>query len=143
MAILVPRRRIDFFDANGEPTLRFIRFLESLTNVSNSIATGAEFRDEISELDGEISGIAGNVVVTASDYTTSESEIIICTSALTVFLNPEPIDQEVAVVNIRGGRVDIDASGKLINGESTAIIRRKYTTWDIIYILELDEWVII
>lgn len=37
--IIVPRRREDFFDNNGNPTLRFIRFLELLTASNNSTTT--------------------------------------------------------------------------------------------------------
>lgn len=33
--VVVPRRREDFFKSNGDPTLRFTRFLESLTDTTN------------------------------------------------------------------------------------------------------------
>lgn len=38
MSIIVPRRREDFFDSRGEPTLRFTRFLEELTQQVNDTA---------------------------------------------------------------------------------------------------------
>jgi len=34
--VIVPRRREDFFKPNGDPTLRFTRFLESLTDTTNT-----------------------------------------------------------------------------------------------------------
>jgi len=34
--VIVPRRGEKLFDENGEPTLRFIRWMESLTDTSNS-----------------------------------------------------------------------------------------------------------
>ena len=34
--VIVPRRREDFFKSNGDPTLRFTRFLESLTDTTNT-----------------------------------------------------------------------------------------------------------
>ena len=37
--VIVPRRREDFFDSNGNPTLRFTRFLESLTDTTNVTTT--------------------------------------------------------------------------------------------------------
>lgn len=37
--VVVPRRREDFFDNNGNPTLRFTRFLESLTDTTNTTST--------------------------------------------------------------------------------------------------------
>ena len=33
--IVVPRRRQDFFDERGEPTLRFIRWMEGVTETTN------------------------------------------------------------------------------------------------------------
>ena len=37
--VIVPRRREDFFKENGDPTLRFIRYLESLTITTNTAST--------------------------------------------------------------------------------------------------------
>jgi len=37
--IIVPRRREDFFDKNGDPSLRFIRFLEDISSQSNSLSS--------------------------------------------------------------------------------------------------------
>jgi len=33
--IIVPRRRQDFFDDRGEPTLRFVRWMEGVTATTN------------------------------------------------------------------------------------------------------------
>ena len=33
--IIVPRRRQDFFDDRGEPTLRFVRWMEAVTGTTN------------------------------------------------------------------------------------------------------------
>lgn len=33
--IIVPRRRQDFFDDRGEPTLRFVRWMEGVTETTN------------------------------------------------------------------------------------------------------------
>jgi hypothetical protein len=37
--IVPPRRREDWFEVNGQPTLRLIRFFESLTESSNDTTT--------------------------------------------------------------------------------------------------------
>ena len=37
--VIVPRRREDFFKENGDPTLRFIRYLESLTITTNETSS--------------------------------------------------------------------------------------------------------
>ena len=42
--IIVPRRRQDFFDERGEPTLRFIRWMEGVTETTN------ESNDELASL---------------------------------------------------------------------------------------------
>lgn len=42
--IIVPRRREDWFNANGEFTSRALRFLESLTDRTNTVVQ--EFEDE-------------------------------------------------------------------------------------------------
>lgn len=85
--------------------------------------------------------------VTDSDYTTSFSETVICTAALTVFLNPEPDDREKAKVLITDGDVTINGNGKVINKkDSQTVIYKNLSTVaavDCIYIIELDEWFIV
>jgi len=40
--IIVPRRREDFFDQQGNPTLRFVKFLEKLTEQSNDASSSLD-----------------------------------------------------------------------------------------------------
>lgn len=87
--------------------------------------------------------IDDDVVVITSDYTTIGNQTIICDDSVTVTLNAEPNDRELAKIHTRNGRVDILGNGKKINDEDDAIIRRDFTTWNILYIVELDGWVII
>lgn len=50
--IIVPRRREDFFDKQGDPTLRFIRWMESVTGQGNIGAEELEdIRSDINEFD--------------------------------------------------------------------------------------------
>jgi len=84
-----------------------------------------------------------NVIPTAVDYTTIGSEIIICTDAVTVTLNDEPDDQELATVKRVGGSVIVDGNGKLIDGETDWTINVQLTSLDIVYLVETDAWNII
>ena len=47
MSVIVPRRKDDFFQPNGEPTLRFVKFLEELTGQSNEVTEKTEAITEI------------------------------------------------------------------------------------------------
>lgn len=44
--IIVPRRREDFFEPNGEPTLRFVRWMESVTDSDNASNISIETLEE-------------------------------------------------------------------------------------------------
>tara|TARA_R110000824_G_scaffold390500_1_gene586975 strand:- start:689 stop:1045 length:357 start_codon:yes stop_codon:yes gene_type:complete len=52
--VIVPRRKEDFFDNRGEPTLRYVRFLESITSTTN---TGS------AAIDGNTQAIAANTAL--------------------------------------------------------------------------------
>jgi hypothetical protein len=84
-----------------------------------------------------------NIVSTAVDYTTIGSDIVICTDAVTVTLNDEPDDQETPSIKRTAGLVVINGNGKLIDGSSTLRINVKYTSLDIIYLVETDSWHVI
>ena len=40
--IITPRRREDFFDSNGDPTLRFLKWMESVTSQTNTSTSTIE-----------------------------------------------------------------------------------------------------
>jgi hypothetical protein len=84
-----------------------------------------------------------NVIPTAIDYTTIGSDIVICTDAVTITLNDEPDDQELATVKRAAGQIIINGNGKLIDGNTTLRINVKYTSLDIIYTVETDSWHVI
>lgn len=110
-------------------------------DIKNNREALREF-DDLYELD-VIEQIKDDVVVTSVDYTTIGNQTIICTGKLTVTLNDEPEDRELVKINVQNGRVDINPNGKKINKEDDAIIRRNFTNWNILYLLEIDEWVVI
>ena len=169
--IIVPRRREDFFNANGEPTLRFIRFLEDLTgntNVSSNDITEiqdalTEFDDihapDLTEIEDDLTEfddihmpnvedeIHSDVISTAVSLTTSGTQTIICTAAVTITLNANPDDQEIATVVIQNGDVTIEGNGRNVMGDTDVTViflnLQSDATLDFKYILETNEWVAI
>ena len=109
--------------------------------VSDSLESQYEF-DDIIEQDISQSFLF-NVVVTGTDYTTHTNQIVICTDTVTVTLNSEPEDQELVKVRVIGRGTTINGNGRNINGQKEAKIKTKYTSWDLLYILEIDEWIIV
>ena len=55
--IIAPGRREDFFDNNGDPTLRFIRWIEDLTNDTNDSASDIEDNSGIGSLNAIVLGL--------------------------------------------------------------------------------------
>ena len=110
--------------------------------VSDSLESGYEFDDvRVEDVKEQFKFIEIN---TSSNHETITNEIVKCNARnLTVTLNPEPEDQEKVIIHSKLGRTYINPNGKTINGEDSAFMRRKYTTWDIIYLLDSDEWVIV
>ena len=112
-------------------------------------AASDPFQDAGVEIDGipkldVLEQIKSDVIITSVDVTTAGDQIIICNEKITVTLNDTPDDQElVRVQSVVNGKLTIEGNGNTINGETNAIIRRKYTTWDILYSVELDGWIII
>lgn len=147
--IITQSRYEQILEKNGEPTHRFMRFLESLTGGTNdntSALTGLnQFDDLLNNTAKE--QLLSDVVSTAVNYTTIGDQTVICTAALTVTLNDEPDDQERVKVIIANGDVTVSGNGKLINKDTdqTVIFKNLVTTGtlDIVYIIELDEWFIV
>ena len=147
--IIPPRRREEFFNEDGTFTLRALRFFEELTDNSNvslddiarALAGLTEFDDIFTESAKD--QLKDDVVVTAVDITTIGDQIIVATEKLTVKFNATPQDRELLKIQATNGRLKLNGNGKKINGELDAIIRRNFTTWDILYVVELDSWIII
>lgn len=59
--IIVPSRAGEFFDKNGEPTLRFVRWMESVTDTTNSsndeLSSIHSFSDQAQWLQQQINGL--------------------------------------------------------------------------------------
>jgi len=188
--IITPRRREDFFDKNGNPTLRFVRWIEAVTgntNISSNDVTEiqaaltefddihapdlTEIEDALTEFDDihmpnvedEIQNnltefddisttivqdeIHSDVISTATSLTTSGTQTIICTAAVTITLNASPDDQEIATVVIQNGDVTIEGNGRNVMGDTDVTViflnLQSDATLDLKYILETNEWVAI
>ena len=152
MAELIPPRRNEFLTKVGVSTQRFAEYLEGLAQASNSsvdeiarifeLLTGFNEFDDLFTPDA-LEQVKADTVVTSANYTTLGDQVVICTSSITVTLNDEPEDQELVKVIVTNGKVNISANGKTINNQPDAIIRRNNTTWDIMYVLDIDEWRVI
>ncbi len=170
--IIVPRRREDIFDASGELTLRYVRWMEEVSgNVNTSSGDIAEIQDDLTEFDDinipvvedEIQDnltefddihipivqdeIHSDAISTAISLTTSGTQTITCTAAVTITLNANPDDQEIATVVIQNGDVTIQGNGRNVMGDTDVTViflnLQSDATLDFKYILETDEWVAI
>lgn len=84
----------------------------------------------------------GDLFIVVNNYTTSGNERIICNAPLTVFLNPQPFNDETVFIKRMNGEVTIDGNGHNIDDDPTAIMTVEYTTLRLTYAGELQQWVI-
>lgn len=147
MPKLIPPRRGELLTKDGIGTLRFLDYLEgTAAEVNNNTDNNTDNQTELEDNTGVVltrRDFLRSVSVQSADYTTSESELVICTDKITVTLNSKPDDQELVSIQASNGVVIVDANGNTINGETDAVIRRNYTTWDLIFLVEIKGWIII
>jgi hypothetical protein len=84
----------------------------------------------------------GDLFIVKNNYTTSGNERIVCTEPVTVFLNPNPFNDETVFIKRTNGQVTIDGNGHDIDDDSTAIMTREWMTLRLTYAGELQQWVI-
>ena len=101
----------------------------------------AEIRLDL--LEARVTYLEGSTVVTAIDVTAEGNQLIICTDALTVTMNAEPLDKDVVEVKATNGKVIINGNGNTIDGESTITIRRNNTGLSMEFSTTADAWFII
>ena len=89
--VIVPRRREDFFDSDGNPTLRFIRFLESLTDTTN---------EGTSTINDNAEAIALNTVLIGVNSTA------ITNNSTAISDNTDLISDNTDLININSGLID-------------------------------------
>ena len=167
MADLLPPRRGEFLTADGQPTLRFITWIESLTTISNTttdttdilsslspgISANVALEKRVSDLeillDMGIGGALSNfikdfkVVTVTTDYTTTGNEIVVCnnTTAIEITLNTGPADKESVHV-IRQNTGPVSVLGPAL-GDTSMTIGSRYWSPHFTYIQEISSWVVV
>jgi hypothetical protein len=84
----------------------------------------------------------GDLTIIENNYTTSGNERIICTEPVTVYLNPNPFNDETVFIKRTNGEVKIDGNGHDIDDDSIAIMTREWMTLRLTYSGSLQKWMI-
>lgn len=85
------------------------------------------------------------VISTGSNYTTTGKQIIIVTSNVTITLNTNPKDQEMAIIKraTTAGEVIIASSPINIDGASSHVLLMNYEAAHCVYSYSDNEWFIV
>ena len=126
--IIIPRRREDFFKDDGEPTLRFVRWIEAVTGQTNSTSIIVETTEqELTSTGSRVSRNAARInslelkqfelVETSIAITTTPFEIIDCinTTKIDITLDPNAIGADEVHIARSNGVVDIIG---IVNGKT-------------------------
>lgn len=118
--IITPRRREDFFKSNGDPTHRFVEWVELVTGQTNTSTiiiedTGQTLTSTGSRVSRNAARINSlelkdfSLVNTTSDVTTNLNQIIACynTSEINVTLDPSAIAEDEVHIKRRGAIVNV------------------------------------
>jgi len=105
VTIITPQRRGDFFKENGEPTLRFIRWIELVTSTTNTAVVDIDdSKQDITSLSSRVSRNATRInalelkefelVNTTTSLTTLRNQIIICknTGSINITLDAKALE---------------------------------------------------
>ena len=135
------------------PTQRAIRAFEKLfdlipSDLETLTALIEEVANEVSNVQGKANAALSLVPeqklasVTSSDYTTANSEKVICSDSVVVTLNDIPDDFELVTIVATNGKVTIEGNGRNISGRSSVTISQNYNSLNLMYSIELNEWLI-
>jgi hypothetical protein len=129
--------------------------VEDYLNILRNLITLADSIDEISSEATDVSGLTfpypfqslrfiPDTVVVYGDYTLPTTQRVICANATpsTITMNDAPEDMETAYITRAMDQITIDGNGKTINGETSITVTEQYTTLNIVYITEIDGWII-
>jgi hypothetical protein len=118
--IIVPRRKGDFFDQQGEPTLRFINWVELVTGQTNTSSITIENTEQaLTSTSSRVSRNAARInsielkefeiVNTTTDLTTEEYQIVICknVSPINITLDPNAIKDDEVHIKRRGEEITV------------------------------------
>lgn len=136
MATVVPPRRGEFITETGVPTIRFMEYLETITDATNT-ATG-----DIVTINNTIGPAARAVYVVSSNHTTTGAELVLCQSSLTVTLNPSPADKELVTVKREGFNGSLLISGTIDNDTNMNLFYNGDSV-DLFYVASESSWFVI
>lgn len=157
MATITPPKRGEFLTSKGEPTLRFITWIESLTQQSNEttgeVSETSELISNDSGIEEDLEGLGSElalitpfalpekeVISTSTSFTTTGDQIIICTNtaSITITLNALPDDvEQVHIVRQNTGAVTVSGA---INGDTSLTIGNRYSSPHLVFTLAANEW---
>lgn len=136
MATVVPPRRGEFITETGIPTIRFMEYLETITDATNT-ATG-----DITLINSEIAPSSRTIYVVSSNHITTGAELVVCQAALTVTLNPSPADKELVTVKRDGFNGSLLIVGTIDNGTNHNLFYNGDSV-DLFYVDAESSWFII
>ena len=103
--VITPQRREDFFNDRGEPTLRFIRWIELVTSTTNTAVVDIDdSKQDITSLSSRVSRNATRInalelkefelVNTTTSLSTLRNQIIICknTGSINITLDTKALE---------------------------------------------------
>lgn len=130
--IITPRRDEDIV-TSSKPTLRFITFLEALSQSIKDISILAT----VSE--GE------TINVTSSTYTVlgDKNYTILCNAGATITLPASPLEKQQVNIKRLSSEVTVFGNGKNIDNESSWVITRLYANFAIEYSSTVGTWIVI
>lgn len=129
--------------------------VEDYLNILSNLITLADSIDAISVTDGVAETLnfpipflserpVPDTVSTGSDYTTLGDQRIICTNLIpiTVTLNGTPNNLESVDITRASAEMTISGNGRTISGEPDVLVNAQYSSLHLVYVLEVDEWII-
>ena len=163
MADIIPPRRDELLTLSGIGTTRLMEYLERVASSVNGnteelelIQGLAAYASAIGDIQQQIDDLKAvpdllsllsgftqqpRVIAITADYTTAGDEVVICnnTAAITVTLNPSPIDGEKVHIKRRDGQVTFVGP---VDGAASKKIAQKYDAPTVIYSADAGEWVL-
>ena len=158
MAELIPPRRGEFLTKDGQPTQRFIEWIESLTRSNNEVTTEIINTNIRESFPWPIGLQAGDIekrfnfpqvievkqfraVTVTANHTASNHEFINAKFNSTITFPLYPQESDIIVIrNADGSDISLIGNGRNINGSSTGALSRQGTSIEFYYFLDSDEW---
>lgn len=121
--IIVPRRREDFFKPNGDPTLRFMEWIELVTGQTNVTSIVVEDTEQtLTSTGSRVSRNAARInsielkefeiISTTASIETEEFQVIICKNIveISITLDPKAIKDDEVHIKRREGVINVIGS---------------------------------